>query len=207
AGPGQDQNYTVSAYLRTNASTVSGLIAHWELDEGAGTVAGDSGPSGYNGTIDGATWISGDSCPWLGGGTQSALDFDGYNDYIDVVDIPGELTEISFAFYLKCKDTSVFERIFASNNDWGTANFVHVNIYDGTSEINSIEISVCDTENNERYIAAEGYIRINRWYHVAFTFDNTTVAKCYIDGQLKEEVNDTAISTFEIGPCAIGAIN
>ena len=36
-----------------------GPIGAWELDEGAGTTAYDSSGNGYNGTINGATWVTG----------------------------------------------------------------------------------------------------------------------------------------------------
>ena len=50
------------------------LIAHWKLDEGAGTAANDSAGAN-NGTVYGAVWTT--------GRIDGALSFDGVNDYVD----------------------------------------------------------------------------------------------------------------------------
>lgn len=39
-----------------------GLVGYWRLDEGAGAVAHDSSTSGFDGTINGAQWISTQTC-------------------------------------------------------------------------------------------------------------------------------------------------
>jgi hypothetical protein len=52
-----------------------GLVAHWNFDEGSGQTLTDS-VNGHNGTIYGATWTTGIS--------GSALQFDGYNDYVRI---------------------------------------------------------------------------------------------------------------------------
>ena len=53
----------------------SGLVSHWQLDEGIGTTAIDS-IDGNNGIINGAAWTTGVS--------GDALSLDGVNDYIDL---------------------------------------------------------------------------------------------------------------------------
>jgi len=35
-----------------------GLVAHWELDEGGGTIASDSSGNGHHGQLTGGTWIT-----------------------------------------------------------------------------------------------------------------------------------------------------
>ncbi len=57
-----------------------GLVAHWALDEGAGSVAGDSLGTAGAGEIHGAAWTTG-----LGG---HALEFDGVDDYVEVASLP-----------------------------------------------------------------------------------------------------------------------
>ncbi|MBN1361397.1 MAG: discoidin domain-containing protein [Sedimentisphaerales bacterium] len=52
------------------------LVGWWKLDDGTGTVAVDSSPSGNDGTLmNGPVWVAG----YYGGGLQ----FDGTNDYVD----------------------------------------------------------------------------------------------------------------------------
>ncbi len=67
------------------ADITSNLVGHWKLDEGSGTTANDSSVENNDGTINGATWSSGE------------LDFDGTNDYISVpfdaaINLQGEMT-------------------------------------------------------------------------------------------------------------------
>jgi hypothetical protein len=40
------------------SALADGLVAHWSLDEGAGTIAGDSSGNGHDGQLSGGTWIS-----------------------------------------------------------------------------------------------------------------------------------------------------
>ncbi|MBW8040468.1 MAG: LamG domain-containing protein [Planctomycetes bacterium] len=69
-------------FLRFEDRVSIGPIAHWKLDQGSGTIAYDS--AGTNdGTIYGAAWTTGQ----LGG----ALDFDGVDDYVEVIDSDDKL--------------------------------------------------------------------------------------------------------------------
>ena len=56
---------------KPSSPLTAGELAWWKLDEGSGSTAGDSSGNGYDGTIVGATWVSGE------------LNFDGTNDYVD----------------------------------------------------------------------------------------------------------------------------
>ncbi len=54
----------------------TGLVGHWKLDEGSGTTASDSSGNGNTGTLtNGPTWTTGQ--------LNSAVNFDGSDDYID----------------------------------------------------------------------------------------------------------------------------
>ncbi|MDH3455888.1 MAG: fibronectin type III domain-containing protein [Gemmatimonadota bacterium] len=73
--------------LETAAAT---LVAHWTLDEGSGTVAGDASGYGNSGTLmNGPTWVP--------GYTGTALSFDGDDDFVlvpdaDALDLAGDFT-------------------------------------------------------------------------------------------------------------------
>jgi len=67
---------TFVAVLALAGSASADLLAHWQLDDGAGATALDATGNGYNGTLMGnPAWIEGE----IGG----ALDFDGAGDYVD----------------------------------------------------------------------------------------------------------------------------
>jgi hypothetical protein len=56
-------------------------VAMWHFDEGSGSTASDASGNGNHGTINNATWTS-------DGKFGSALEFDGENDYVRVLDDP-----------------------------------------------------------------------------------------------------------------------
>lgn len=64
------------------------LAAHWPLDEGTGTLAGDAGRGGLDGTISGATWTSG-----VHGG---ALAFDGVDDGVTLPPLGLRSNQVTF---------------------------------------------------------------------------------------------------------------
>ena len=63
------------------AGTFSDPMTNWQLDEGSGSTAGDSGPDGFAGTVHGGTWSRG----VLGTG----LSLNGISDYIDITNGSG----------------------------------------------------------------------------------------------------------------------
>jgi len=79
---------TVAAALCFAPVAHAGLVAYWPFDEGAGTVAMDQGPYGNSG---GLTNMN-SAAAWVGGNTGSpgdtALRFDGANDFVNVADRP-----------------------------------------------------------------------------------------------------------------------
>lgn len=63
---------------QTEASqTEEGLVAHWDFDEGQGSVLGDSSDNEYDGVIYGASWVTGIE--------GNALSFDGADDYVEII--------------------------------------------------------------------------------------------------------------------------
>lgn len=61
----------------------TGLIGYWSLDDGGGSIAGDSSGNGKDGTLknmDAAT-------DWVAGRYGGALEFDGTDDYVEIPDM------------------------------------------------------------------------------------------------------------------------
>ncbi|MDD5627058.1 MAG: LamG domain-containing protein [Patescibacteria group bacterium] len=56
-------------------------VAYWKMDEGSGTSAYDSSGNGNTGTL-----TNMDNTDWVNGEFGTALDFDGSNDYVEIVD-------------------------------------------------------------------------------------------------------------------------
>jgi hypothetical protein len=185
---GQDRNFTASAYLRTNASTVSGLIAHWKFDEGSGTIAADSTTNGYDGTINGgATWISGDDCPWMGGAAQTALNFDGSNDY--VIDADGEnyingLTAFTLSVWIKSDRTGTDRGVIAgraaTNHDrpFGIRYDIKGKRAGGD---NAIKCGIL-VSGVERVLESSANVQTTNWQHLTLTWSSGSQMALYIDG-------------------------
>ena len=142
-------------------------VAHWRLDEGAGTDAFDSSGNGFDGTLMGdPVWVTG-----VYGG---ALEFDGAGDYVDVTDFTGwpdgdaprSLTGWGLTYTI-----AGGWRWIATYGSEGTglACFIGINgtdLYGGGY-------------GDDIYTA--GFYVVNEWHHAALTYDGTT-ARLYADG-------------------------
>ncbi len=100
---------------KSNISTIQGpnrlllnenyVNGYWKFDEGQGNIAYDSSGHNYNGTINGATWTSGNS--------SYALDFDGVNDYVDLDEYAqnylgfNKTDDLIFDFYFNSTSTNL----------------------------------------------------------------------------------------------------
>jgi len=70
-----------------------GLVGWWRFDEGTGTVAGDSSGNGNNGTIYGATWVTGKY--------GEALSFNGTNNQVNCGSGLADPTVFTLAAWIK----------------------------------------------------------------------------------------------------------
>ncbi|MGB5717329.1 MAG: DUF4347 domain-containing protein, partial [Gammaproteobacteria bacterium] len=60
---------------------IDGSVGNWNFDEGSGTTTDDSAYGTSTGTLNGATWTT-------AGKFGDALEFDGVDDYVEIVDAP-----------------------------------------------------------------------------------------------------------------------
>ena len=86
-------------YLIGSGAPQSGLVSHWKLDEGSGSIAGDD--AGDNdGTIYGAAWVD-------DGRINKVLSFDGSYDYIPIGDKNNlETQAFTLSFWAQVDDLS-----------------------------------------------------------------------------------------------------
>ena len=157
--------------------STDGLVAHWKLDETAGSSAADASGNGHTGTL---TRMSGVS--WTTGQIDGALEFDGFNDYVSVSSVSVPTTAFSFALWFRPDSNwsagSSKQRFFdwtgsspsrpywtfGNNNDGKIG--LHVNI-DGISY---------DDINTSTTSWTSG-----TWYHLAVTWNGTDF-KVYMNG-------------------------
>ena len=152
-----------------DANTDPSLVGWWKLDDGAGTVAVDSSPSGNDGTVTGGpAWVAG----YLGG----ALEFDGTDDYVDT----------GWSENLAQFTVSAWVRSPQAPSATGAASGpLH---REGNYQINwdhgDTTYSGAVAGNIGGWTAASlGTLEADTWYHVCGTYDGTSL-NAYTNGEL-----------------------
>ena len=158
----------------------AGLIAHWEFDEGSGTIARDSSGKGHDGTLQGdPQWVAG----MIGSG---ALSFDGTDGLVEAGDdaslsLTDALTitawvwvhDLNTNYFLVCKQPS------------GTAGDNYPGNYEFRTEVNSgaLQFGHQETEGEQfTFYTSDSSIAVEQWHHVAVTVTKGDLVEFYIDG-------------------------
>jgi hypothetical protein len=152
----------------TVLTTEPGLMARWELNEGAGLVAADIA-GGSDGTLtNGPVWTAG-----LAGG---ALSLDGVNDYVSTP-FRRHLPHWSVAVWVLSPAEP--GNALASGPVQREANFQLIWNHPDTNLRGSAAVRV----GGNWYAAKFGTLAGNTWYHLAATYDGETL-RAYRDGVL-----------------------
>jgi len=171
-------SFVLVLVLVSNVS--AGLIAHWEFDEGSGTIARDSSGNGYDGTLQGdPQWVAG----MVGSG---ALSLDGTDGLVEVghdasLSLTDTLTitawvrvhNLSTYYFLVCKQPS------------GTARDNYPGNYEFRTEVNSgaLQFGHQETEGEQyTFYTSDSPIAVEQWHHVAVTVTRGDLVEFYIDG-------------------------
>ncbi|MGE3309496.1 MAG: LamG-like jellyroll fold domain-containing protein [Limisphaerales bacterium] len=153
----------------------SGLIGHWRLDESGGTTAADDSPNGFDGTlVNGPLWMP----AHLGNG----LHFDGINDQVQIPDAPALrfTTPFTVAFWARKETENPDYTLYVGKGDSVNRNFA---IWDIAGPSGRVMFQFRSAGGTYYSIGSTAELRINRWYHVACTWDGAN-GRIYIDGKL-----------------------
>src|SRR5262249_16610092 len=149
----------------------TGLVGWWKFSEGSGTTAADSSGNGYTATLSGgATWTSdctGNNNALLTNGTGGIAATNAAFNPPDVGTV---------AFWMRSSGAPAgTARIMGLGGDWEIRQQP-----DG-----SVVTDLCG-DGATTICTQTKLTEVNRWYHVAFTYDssNDTYA-IYVDGQLE----------------------
>ena len=165
-----------------------GLVAYYKLDETSGTVIDSTGIN--NGTNNGAT-------PNVAGKINTAYDFDGDNDYINIPDTDDsfDTDTITFNFWLKdgfTQTTDSSARLFSNSN---TANILSsgygVARYASTGQL---DVFI----GGYRY-RTNSAISSSGWHMITVVFNGPTDVKIY------EDASEMAKSTIITGSSYVSA--
>jgi hypothetical protein len=161
----------------------SGLVAHWDFDEGTGDVLHDVSGNGNDGEIYGAGWITG-----IHG---TALEFDGVDDYVDIGDPSsvldfgeGDFSE-SYWIYPYSKDGDYIGHISL----WNPQPPLRLStvFHSGNLQIYTNDANWHDTGKT---------IQINQWSHIVWV-KNGNMLNLYINGT---ETGWSMTHTNSVGP-------
>ena len=154
-----------------------GLVGCWKFDESSGTTATDSSGNGNDGTL--VLAGSAISSAWVSGKYDSALSFDGVDDYVQLTEQPPITNGFTFSAWVKRNGDSpatqevfnnhqFFLRTMPENENSDNPFETFVNLSDGSVEPRA-NSNVAST--------------IGQWFFVTVTWDKTTL-KIYVNGEL-----------------------
>lgn len=161
----------------------------WPMDEGSGSIVYDKSGNGYDGTITGAGWIS---CA-----DRGYLVFDGSSDSISIPNSAG----------LNPTNAVTYEA-WAYPTEYDTDKVIQKRDWDGhgldLDKWNGWQGGVTTASGKTTIRWGEGRPALNRWYHLALTYDGSTL-RLYVDGEEKASTPLTGTLKTSTSPVYIGS--
>jgi len=184
----------------------SGLVGFWRFDEGKGDIAFDSSGNDNHGIL-----VNGPA--WVNGKQGKALSFDGIDDYAMIPDSPSlrvqSFTLAAWIYMTKRPyqhgdvSSAIINKISGLGGP-GTKGYKLM--FEGpTSSNDHLVISVGDGIS-QRFLIDYNSINdltLNNWHHVVGTYD-VTIARIYIDGELKASAPAIYVVINDDAPLGIG---
>jgi hypothetical protein len=162
------------------ATTASGLVAHWEFDEGSGQTAADSSGTGNNGTLGTTGGVESADPTWACVSGGNALNFDGVDDQVLAPDYD-VLSTISISTWIKWDVVGASEGIISKRTDSEVAG--NWALRGDNTTPGYLEWMVWSGLDSSESLLTSTAITPGVWTHVALTFNaSTNAANFYIDG-------------------------
>ncbi|MFH0908687.1 MAG: LamG domain-containing protein [bacterium] len=162
----------IAGFLASGAlSAQGGLVGHWKLDEGSGTIANDVSGNQNNGML-----INGPA--WTTGKRGCALQFDGVNDHVNMGNPPvfNIAKALTIEAWVNSENAGGNQPVVVKDGPNGGCYWFGV--YQG-----GFGLLLSDNGNGWKSLGlTKGSIANNTWYHLAVTWDGSTW-RCYQDGK------------------------
>ena len=158
------------------------VIAHWKFDEGSGNTLEDSSGHDFDGTINGASWTTGQS--------GYALDFDGVNDYVSLDDHSENLgynktDDLIYSFWFNSSDEGM---IYCISRSWGYNPEHYINLTSNGSLMFRVWTVECGITLYSKGDYADG-----KWHHAVYYFNGVTtdpIVELYVDNEFDSNKSD-----------------
>jgi hypothetical protein len=177
---------------------------YWKFDEGAGSVAFDSSGNNFDGAVNGANWTDGI--------LNKALEFDGQDDYVEVLDStelnPPTITVaawVNFKGFPEPGENGWRNSVIASKGtdvlvDGNYVLFTCAQFVDGAHMYFQIA-----EQGQYTYVGGNTIIVEDEWYYAVGTYDGS-VLRVYVNGVLDSEAVLNTQRTSNTENLQIGAM-
>ena len=151
------------------------LVGHWKFDETSGTVASDSSGNNKTGTLtNGPTWTTGK--------INSALNFDGTDDYVNLGNMNVSGSGITIAAWVKADSfSSAIDTRFISKANSTSEQGHYWMLGQTNSGGDKLRFRLKAGGSTQTLIASSGDLPLNTWFHAIATYDGSTM-RLYKDG-------------------------
>ncbi len=171
------------------------VVGAWLFEEGAGKKIEDSSENGNIGDIEGDPG-------WENGMFGKALDFDGAADHVIIPDSDSlELAEVTLAAWVYLRSYPEDARIISQEVDGAPYSTYSLMMSGGGYTKLEFRISL---DNTRKRIPTNADVPLNKWTHVAATYDGSK-AVIYIDGEIDKEEPQSGTLLTNDNPIYLGA--
>lgn len=169
--------------LRIEDPTEANLVGYWKLDQGNGTVARDSSPTGANGALTNTPFWNDLLLPApIRFDNVHTLAFDGVDDYVDLGN-PAALnltTAITVSAWVNISASAAEKKVVAKWADTPAADRCYLLSVGGAGG-NQPLFAIHDSTDTPFIATSAVNLLPGTWTHVAGTFDGTNV-RIYVNG-------------------------
>ncbi len=174
-----------------------GMISYWKF-EGSGATAYDSVDTNDGTLINGPVWTTGK--------VGRALDFDGVNDYVEIVDTNpslnlGNITVSAWIFPRMPSGSGAAYHYIDKRTPGPPWNFEEYTAY--VRGNGQFEVGVITTGGLVYFPSSTGVVNMNEWSHVAFTWDGGTL-KVFHNGTLIGQTSGSGNIVSNSQPIILG---